>query len=180
MLRKEGRTAPTRRGERKRAEVLQSLRGVVALLHQSARGVEQSTGLTNAQLFILQQLHESEPRSINDLAAVVMTQQSTVSLVVSRLENVGLVRRTRAEDDARRAQVTLTPAGRRILRAAPMPPIARLLAALDGLAASDRNALHRGLTAFASSLGIADGGEELLFEEGSRATARRRPRRAAG
>lgn len=171
------RGAPRQRGVRQRAEVLQALRAIVGMLHRSARSVEQRTGLTNAQLFILQQLREAEPRSINELAGMVMTQQSTVSLVVSRLEARGLVRRARAADDARRVEVTLSPAGRRLLRAAPETPVAHILAGLDQLTPASIAKLHRGLRDFSEALGIEGTADALLFEDAAAAAATRRPRR---
>src|ERR671935_128422 len=102
-----------------RALALQCIRALVGTLSRSARAVERRTGVTNAQLFVLQQLAAGEGLSINELAARALTGQNTVSTVVARLVERGLVRRKRAEDDARRAVVSLPPAGRRLLERAP-------------------------------------------------------------
>lgn len=147
-----------------RAQVMGSLRSLINTLGRSARRVEHRTGLTNAQLFILRQLGREEGLSINELAARAMTQQSAVSLVVSRLARRGLVRRRRSTADARRAIVTLTPEGRRLLRTAPEPPTSRLLGALATLDDEDVDGLAVGLRALAHALGTDSSAPALLFE----------------
>src|SRR5438094_8157353 len=81
--------------------VLDAIRRIVRTLHQSSRAAEKSFGLSGAQLFVLQTLAESPGLSLNGLAAETHTHQSSVSTVVSRLVERGLVLRTPAADDAR-------------------------------------------------------------------------------
>ena len=100
-------------------DIMRAIRSLVAMLGQSARTVEQSTGVTNAQLFVLQLIREHGALSINDIAAAALTQQSAVSVIVTRLEREGFVTRTRSPEDARRVEVVLTAAGHRLLRNAP-------------------------------------------------------------
>lgn len=157
---------------------MHSLRSLVNALGQSARRVEQRTGLTNAQLFILRQLGLETGLSINDLAARAMTQQSAVSVVVSRLVRRGLVRRSRSTADARRVVVSLSPAGRRMLRAAPEAPTSRLLAALAQLHDDDVEGLAVGLRALGRAFGAGTSAPALLFELPPGA-ARERPRTRA-
>jgi DNA-binding MarR family transcriptional regulator len=150
--------------ERDRADAARAIRALVAALRRSARGVEQRTGITNAQLFILQQLRRADARSINELAALAHTQQSTVSLVVSRLERARLVRRARSTEDRRRVLVSLTAAGRRLAGAAPEPPPARLLRAIRSLRPAELRALLAGHRALARSMGTSLSTPPLLFE----------------
>ncbi|MFN2398174.1 MAG: MarR family winged helix-turn-helix transcriptional regulator [Gemmatimonadaceae bacterium] len=154
------------------AQVMGSLRSLVNALGQSARRLEHRTGLTNAQLFILRQLGHEARLSINELAARAMTQQSAVSLVVSRLARRGLVRRSRSTVDARRAVITLTPEGRRLLRTAPEPPTSRLLGALATLEDDEVDGLAIGLRALARALGTDTSAPALLFEPPPNAAAR--------
>lgn len=146
------------------AQVIGSLRSLVSALGRSARRLERRTGLTNAQLFIVRQLGDDAGLSINELAARAMTQQSAVSLVVSRLARRGLVRRSRSKVDARRVVVTLTAKGRRLLRTAPEPPTSRLLGALATLNDGEVDALALGLRALAHALGADTSAPALLFE----------------
>src|SRR5947209_19300614 len=94
------------------ADVVNGLRRIVRTLHHSHRIAEQRWDLSAAQLLVLQRLAESSTLSVNELADRTFTHQSTVSVVVTRLVNRGLVRRERADDDQRRAELALTAAGR--------------------------------------------------------------------
>ena len=154
-----------------RQTALLAVRTLVAALSHSARAVEQHTGVTNAQLFLLQQLAEHGPQSVGNLAARAKTQQSTASIVVSRLVAQGFVRKERTADDARRTSLSLTPAARRLLRAAPTPPTAQLLKAIERMSAREAMALAVGLRAMLREMGLSRAEPTLLFEHVS---ARRR------
>ena len=116
------RRKPRRRSTTVRAQALERVRTLVAALSQSARAVEHRTGVTNAQLFLLQQLADATSRSVNDLAALARTQQSTVSIVVARLVRSGLATKHRSAEDGRVAVISITPKGRRLLAHAPVAP----------------------------------------------------------
>ena len=146
------------------AESLELIRVLVDGLSRSARSLERRTGITNAQLFLLQQLAESDGLSVNDLAERAGTQQSTVSLVVSRLVSAKLVRKRRSSTDGRRTVLTLTPAAVRLLRHAPVPPASALISALEKLSRRDEQALADSLRALVSALGLPRRAGRLLFE----------------
>ncbi|HVZ71455.1 MAG TPA: MarR family transcriptional regulator, partial [Polyangia bacterium] len=94
--------------------VLDGVRHLVRTLRESSREAERAVGVSAAQLFVLQRLSGGGPLSVNELAARTLTHQSSVSVVVAKLARRGLVARARAADDARRLEVTLTPAGRAV------------------------------------------------------------------
>lgn len=56
---------------------------LVRFLRTSAVSPDQSTGLRGPQLFVLPQLADSKPASINDLATRTLTDHSSASTVVS-------------------------------------------------------------------------------------------------
>ena len=146
--------------------VLEGLRRVVQALRVTARDAEQRHGLSAAQLFVLHLLERDGPASVNELAARSFTHQSSVSVVVTRLADAGFVERSRAEDDARRAQVALTTRGRALLRRVPEPAQSQLVSALARVAPAERRALARGLVALVREMGIADGVAGMFFEDG--------------
>jgi DNA-binding MarR family transcriptional regulator len=116
--------------------VLDSLRRIVHALRESSRQAEMSVGVSGAQLFVLQALMSSPALSLNELAALTHTHQSSVSTVVTRLAARKLIRRTKASDDARRIELTVTPGGRRLLAASPgaaQERLVRSIARLPGL-----------------------------------------------
>ncbi|MEP7345902.1 MAG: MarR family transcriptional regulator [Gemmatimonadaceae bacterium] len=147
-----------------RDEALGWLRVVVGALSQSARTVERRTGVTNAQLFLLQQLGEAGSLSVSELADRARTGQSTVSIILSRLTRAGLVSKKRSPDDARRAVVSLTRRGRALALRAPAPPAADLLRAVDQLSARDARGLADGLAALARALELQAVPPAMLFE----------------
>jgi DNA-binding MarR family transcriptional regulator len=150
---------------RARREALTLLRLLVDSLHRSARSVERRTGITNAQLFLLQQLGDDGPLPVKSLASRARTDQSTASTVVRRLERAGLAAKRRSKADGRSILVSLTAAGRGLLRDAPSPPTAAMLRALERIPAADARALARGLRSLARSLTLAPREPAMLFEE---------------
>ncbi len=155
--------------------VLLALRALIGALSRSARTIEARTGVSNAQVFVLQQLQTEEALGINALAARARTGQSAVSIVVRRLVRHGLVSRRRSAADGRRVVVSLTVAGRALIRRAPQPPTTQMLAAVGRLEHRDLRALARGLTALVAAMGIAGETPSMLFErDGNRRTRARR------
>ena len=145
------------------SDALQAVRALVQSLSNAAASVERSTGLTNAQLFLLQQIQSRQKPTVNDLAALAMTSQSTVSIVLSRLERRGLVARKRSATDARSVVLQLTASGKRVVERAPAPATSKMLQALRRLPPQELRALSRGLFALGRELGF-DGRASMLFE----------------
>jgi len=155
--------------------VMDSIRRIVRMLRVSARASERVVGISGAQLFVLQQLADAGPCSIGELSERTLTHQSSVSVVVSRLIERGLVTRRASEADGRRAEVALAPDGRALLRRAPPMAQAHLIAGLRRLDASERGALARGLAALVREIGADAQAPTLFFED--EAPPRRRPRK---
>jgi DNA-binding MarR family transcriptional regulator len=120
--------------------VVDSIRAIVKALRDSGRDAEQKLGITSAQLYVLQQLKE-QPASINELASRTFTHQSSVSMVVARLVENRLVTRTASRGDARKLSISLTAAGRAILKKSPDAAQARLINALRAMPRNDLKAL---------------------------------------
>src|SRR5690242_4975816 len=114
-----GGVSRARRPDRDARAIMDALRRIVRALRQSARLTEARLGISAAQLFVLHEVATAGAESINALAERTLTDQSSVSLVVTRLERRGLVVRRDAPDDRRRTAVAATAAGRRLLGHAP-------------------------------------------------------------
>lgn len=160
--------------------VLDQLRRVVQALRMTARAAERRQGVSTAQLFLLHLLHRDGPASVNELAERSFTHQSSVSVLLSRLAREGLVVRGRTAGDLRRATVSLTAKGRAVVRRAPEPAQARLVAALARMAPAQRRALAEGLAALVRGMGAGEEAVRMFFEEqakrrGGRTTRRARP-----
>lgn len=146
------------------AQVFNSLRRLVHALHNASRDTERRLGVTGAQLFVLTQLRATPSISINALAERTMTHQSTVSVVVRRLVRRKLVKKIRATDDARRVELTLTPAGTALLRRAPELVQVRLARAIESIEPRERQILARGLQHLVRTIGVDTGVTPMFFE----------------
>lgn len=159
------------------SEALRCVRALVQVLSDAARSVENKTGVTNAQLFLLQQIRDGREITVNELAALAMTSQSTVSIVLSRLERKGLVKRARSPADGRRVILALTSVGKQLLRRAPEPATSEVIHALRRLKREEMRSVCRGLRALGRELGFDFGTPTMLFERRDAADeAKRAPR----
>ena len=127
---------------------LDAFRHIVQAL-RAGRAAEGHGGLGSAQLFALQQIAEHPDASINDVAALTCTHQSSVSVVIQRLVRQRLVAKVVSSDDRRRQRLAVTAKGRRLLGRAPVAVQENLIAAIAALPKNDRRALARSLTAIA-------------------------------
>jgi DNA-binding MarR family transcriptional regulator len=146
--------------------VVDDLRRIVRWLRIASGELDRSLGVSGAQLFVLRQLSEKRAGSIAELAARTLTDQSSVSVVVSRLVERGLVERARRKDDQRCAELKVTARGRAILRRAPRSGQEQLIAALERLPAARRTALARALAQLVREAGIGAQPPTMFFEEG--------------
>ena len=90
-------------------------------------------GLTYPQYLVMVALWESAPRTVKDLGESLELDSGTLSPLLKRLEASGLVTRERRADDERTVEITPTPRGRALLRAAEKVPTE--MAALMGIRA---------------------------------------------
>jgi DNA-binding MarR family transcriptional regulator len=117
------------------------------LLYGASRAVTQiygpllePLGLTYPQYLVLLILWESEVASVRTLCDRLYLDSGTLTPLLSRLEAAGLVRRARSPEDARVVDIHLTPAGKRLKRAARAVPEA-LICRL-GLSLPDLRRIH--------------------------------------
>src|SRR4051812_14442428 len=120
---------------------MNAVRSIVRAQRINTRAIELKMGISLAQLFVLQQLAERPSDSLNDLAERTATHQSSVSVVVRRLVERGLVSRTASSADKRRIEITLTPAGRELLADAPTTITKQLINGLTHMPVDEQGAL---------------------------------------
>jgi DNA-binding MarR family transcriptional regulator len=148
--------------------VMNALRRIVRDLRLGTRSAERTAGVSGAQLFVLQALDEQPAASLNDLAERTLTDQSSVSVVVHRLTARKLVASRVSRVDARRVELSLTAAGRRLLARCPEPTQARLVAALERLSPTKLAGLTQGLDALVQQMGITGAAPRMFFDEDAR------------
>ena len=155
--------------------ILDALRRITQAIRLSSSVVQDTLGITGAQLFVLQQLAELPGASLRELADRTLTDQSSVSVVVSRLVESGQVTRRTSAADGRRTELSLTGAGRALVRRAPALAQTRLFGVLRAVPASELHVAARVLVRVAGALGSTRDPAPMFFEPaaGKRRTAAR-------
>lgn len=143
---------------------LNSMRRVFHALRSWAQEAEAGSGISGAQLFVLQQLDDASAPSLKSLAQRTLTSTAAVSVVVGRLVSRGLVRSRPSRTDGRRVVLTLTAAGRSVRGRAPEAPQVRVLSALRRLPRRELAAFARQFERFVDELGIGTLEPRMLFD----------------
>jgi DNA-binding MarR family transcriptional regulator len=127
---------------------------------RTARRLRQEAGgeLSPSQTTALATIDRHGPLTPSELAVRERIQRPTVTRIVARLEESGLVQRTRDPHDGRSSLVALTPAGRELLARGRTRKDAYLARRLRELDAEERATLQRAAAIL----------ERLLEEEGRR------------
>jgi DNA-binding MarR family transcriptional regulator len=144
---------------------LDALRRIVRALRVANVGVEKLTGLSAAQLFVLEQVAAAPHASLSELAARTLTDRTSVAAVVDRLAARGLVRRERSVVDRRRVEIEPTAEGLDVLARAPHPPTRQILQGLDSLDDRELHRLATTLSTLVRAMGIAEDPATMLFED---------------
>jgi len=145
--------------------ILDAIRRLVRLLRLADRAAQSELGLSGAQLFVLQELGKTPSLSLNELAERTRTDQSSVSVVVTRLVEAGLVARDRDVRDARRLVLTLTHAGSAAVRRSSPAAQERILAVVDGMTGADRKRFADSFEHLVAELGAESGPAPMMFED---------------
>jgi DNA-binding MarR family transcriptional regulator len=101
--------------------VLQHIRELFRVSQQHFQRIEVRCGVSGAQLWALAEVQARPGSKISELATALSVHLSTASNLLDRLEAKALVRRQRGKQDQRVVRVYLTPAGQKVLKAAPKP-----------------------------------------------------------
>lgn len=123
--------------------VLDALRWIVRDLRVASASHGLPLGLSAAQMFVLHVLHGEPGLSLGELADRTVTDQSSVSVVVRKLNEKKLVVKRTAKEDRRRVEVSLSAAGRRLAEGTPRPVQEALISRLSALAPAERRRLRQ-------------------------------------
>ncbi len=100
-------------------QALISLRRIVKAVDAQSRSLARDSRLTPSQLMVLTELSGRESAQPGELARAAGLKQATISILLDRLQERGLVQRARGEADRRTVRVQITPEGRQVLADAP-------------------------------------------------------------
>lgn len=143
---------------------LYELRRLVHGIRTASYAAERSCGVTGAQLFVLRELAEEPGISIRRLSERTMTDPSSVSVLVARLVERGLMARSFDTADRRKSVLDLTKKGSQLLARAPEPYQSRVIEVLRSLPPAELGVLQGALGRLADALGT-DEGAPLFFED---------------
>jgi len=101
--------------------VLIALRRIIRATDLHSRALGKETGLTTPQLVVIRAIKDMKTPTVSDIARAVSLSQATVTTILNRLENKGLVQRQRSREDRRAVIVRLTGAGKALWKNAPEP-----------------------------------------------------------
>ena len=136
--------------------VLAAVRRIMHAADLRSRRLARETGLTAPQLAVLQAIADLGEVTTGRISADVSLSQATVTVILDRLMDRGLVERYRSPVDRRVVYSRLTKAGQQALAAAAPAIRARLVAEFERLPEGERAALIASLEWMARALNVAD------------------------
>jgi DNA-binding MarR family transcriptional regulator len=95
-----------------------SVKALQRELERGSNELMKPLGLTGPQADALVVIGQAQPIALKDLGRLLIAEAGHPSRLVDRLVEAGLVERRPAQDDRRRVELKLTPAGRRLARRA--------------------------------------------------------------
>jgi len=88
------------------------------LMRSFGQRLASEDGLTGPQFFLLSFLDQQQSATVSQLAEALHVKPSSVTVMLDRLENNGLIVRSREQQDRRVVQISLSGAGRQVLEEA--------------------------------------------------------------
>jgi DNA-binding MarR family transcriptional regulator len=146
--------------------VLRALRRILRAAELGNRQLATTTGLTPSQLLVLKEIGERGEVTPTELSAALQFGQATITNIVDRLEQRGLVARQRGEQDKRRIHLSSTQAGERAIEQAPDLLQARFSEDFARLPEWEQAMILAGLTRLAEILGVARSDAAPLLDSG--------------
>lgn len=99
--------------------VMIALRKIIQALDLNSRQLVKRVGLTGPQLVILQEIAHMGEANMGKIAQAVSLSQATVTGILKRMEERGLLVRQRSQHDKRQVLVSITDNGKTVLAKAP-------------------------------------------------------------
>lgn len=146
---------------------LRALRRILRASDRANRQLAAATGLTPSQLLLLKEIGEGEGTTPTQLADALHFSQATITNICDRLHALGLVARTRGEQDKRRVHLTATSAGKDMIDRAPDLLQARFSERFGELSRWEQAMILTGLERLGDVLGFAEDDAAPLFDSGA-------------
>ncbi len=135
-------------------EVLKHFREIFIQAKSELKDNVKKTGLSGAQLWIMQQVYNFNGISNAELAKNLTIHVSTSSLLVNKLIKKNLIEKTRDPKDERKIVLTLSPKGKQLMAKAPKSPEGAIPSTLKKLNIEELEELNTVLTKFAKKMKV--------------------------
>ena len=143
--------------------IFDNLRRIIHVLYGHSRRMEHLATLTSPQAWMITTLSRMEASRISDLAHAMHLTPSAVVRIVARLEDRGLVARTRPSNDQGIVKVTLTHVGKKLAGKIPAIPQELLLKGLSEIPPDELRAISENLESLTRILGAEEATPRLFF-----------------
>jgi DNA-binding MarR family transcriptional regulator len=156
MMAEEERLAPRTVPDIRSREQINTILYLMRKLNQSGEAftkkVEKTYQISIPQLFCLYALLENGPLPPSQIARHIMTNSSTVTGIIDRLEQKDLVKRSRNSTDRRVITISLTDTGFELARTAHFQIQQKMLEGLNRIPIKERNRIISSLSQLATLL----------------------------
>jgi len=102
-------------------QLLVSLRQVIRAIDIHSKKLSKQSGLTGPQLMVMRKISQLDGPMAKQVAQEINLSPATITSIIDRLENRGLVKRQRSQLDKRKVELYLSEAGELLLQDAPEP-----------------------------------------------------------
>lgn len=102
-------------------EVLKKFRVVFGSVKKHFQEIEEQCGISGAQVWAVWEISRTPGMRVSELAAALSVHQSTVSNLLDKIEEKGLIRKERTKGDQRVVRLYLTEQGDEMVKLAPQP-----------------------------------------------------------
>ena len=140
----------------KSREIILSIRRLMQARELYKKELNRTYQVSASQLNCILALYENGPLPPSQIAKHMMVESSTVTGVVDRLEQKGLVRRTRNSPDRRVINIELTKEGTRLAENAPPPIQQKIIDGLGKLSEKQVNQIVKALQMLTNMLDVQD------------------------
>lgn len=137
-------------------EVLIGLRRVIRAIDLHSKRLIKTASVTGPQLRLLQLIRQNAGASIKHLAQEMSLSQATVTTIIDRLENRGILSRVRSDQDKRKVHLVLTEEGNAILAKAPAALQDEFIARFEQLSDWERHMILAAVLRLAEMMDAAD------------------------
>jgi DNA-binding MarR family transcriptional regulator len=146
---------------------LRAIRRILRANDQGSRALASATGLTPSQILVLQTIERQGETTPSAIARRLQFGQATVTNIVDRLEEAGLVSRRRSDRDRRQTLLRPTAQGRDILDTAPDLLQQRFQDGFEGLPAWEQAMILAALERLGEILDASDIDAAPLLDAGA-------------